>query len=97
MHEIGFNGVQKDDIDQMTKNEEDEMTTEQLLQIEHFPVDDDDTDEIVIHTINSNESLRENDALTQDEIRQNFFEAAEEFKKWGVLLENHPQRREAFN
>ena len=97
MHEVGLNDVQMDDIDQMTKNEEDEMTNEELLQIEHFPVDDKDTEEFVIHTITCNESQTENSNLTPDVIRQKFFEAAEEFKKWAALLEKHPKRREAFN
>ena len=86
MHEVGLNDVQMDDIDQMTKNEEDEMTNEELLQIEHFLVDDKDTEEFVIHTITCNESQTENSNLTPDLIRQKFFEAVEEFKKWAALL-----------
>lgn len=96
MHQIGFENVQQEDIEEMITSNDDEMTNEELLLIEYFPVDDVDADELVIHTIANTEGPAENHA-EEDEIRKQFLETAEEFKRLAARLEKNPKRREAFN
>ena len=43
--------MQQEDIDELITENEDEMTNEELLQIEYFPVDDVGDGEIIIHSL----------------------------------------------
>ena len=78
----------------MTEND-DEMTNEELLQIEYFPVNDVDDEEIIIHTISNTEGPGENQA-EKDKMRKQFFETAEAFKWLAAQLEKNPKRQEVF-
>ena len=88
--------MQQEDIDELITENDDEMTNEELLQIEYFPVDDVDDGEIIIHTISNTEGPGEIQA-EKDKIRKQFLETAEEFKRLAAQLEKNPKRREAFN
>ena len=54
--------MHEEDIDELITENDDEMTNEELLQIEYFPVDDVDDGEIIIHTISNTEGPGENQA-----------------------------------
>ena len=94
--ELGFGNVQQEDIDELITENDDEMTNEDLLQIEYFPVDDVDDGEVIIHTISKTEGPAENHA-EKDKIRKQFLETNEELKRLAAQLEKYSKRRETFN
>ena len=48
--------MQQEDIHELITENDHEITNEELLQIEYFPVDDVDDSEIIIHTISNTEN-----------------------------------------
>ena len=86
--------MQQEDIDDLITENDDEMTNEELLQIEYFPVDDVDNGEIIIHIISNTEGPGK---IQAEKYGNSFLKKLKNSSDQLLSFKKNPKKREAFN